>query len=667
MWKRIPRGQRGKENQIGNPVLIETTYDEKTLESTPHISAVHDGPASPKQPLRSHPVVDTTTSEQLSLPFRSLAPPDSYSAVNRRSDAPTASSVYSQPTPPTHYGWDPKQPYQDSPQQPEISPPTSPVMMPRPRRSSDSSHHSPDVSPIDEAPELPPQPRKEPSFPTLRAPQIPPNPVRPASSNRTTPRSRPLVPGTGPDGGIRWDAYSGEPTTSADGRPAQVKVGDPNYHPYHSVLRRRDPEGQPDSSKLRSIPVASRAPRFNSTSPPPETQPTREPWRGASGRQTIVDPVRDEPKPNRGPLVSPIRDGRKQIPDTTTIKATSRRPVPLPSGAVKSPTHSKNTSNEDQSIKPVVPLKVGRNSPPRIISSPASPNAPKPYPSPLTPSPLTPRGPRPAVAPSDGSPSNPTENSAPKPKTIPRKSIDTVNAPQVNEPASRFSWTTYATSAADHDSPPPSPPPPLPAMPAVSTAATAAQGLPTRHTPPPDDTILNRRRPVPSRVVSDVHTPSEVIPFQGLPSRKPVGSSPSTPRASEPPRRAASMATTRPSTTKPASTLGGKEGKALPLSPPELESQDRITSLQAQLDSVELQRNNVRRLLRDLGRPRNPLQQDLAARREAERTARALEEELAELTQLEHEVGLKLHRAYKRKEQEECAQPTTLWIRRVTE
>jgi hypothetical protein len=45
MWKRVPRFNRGKENAIGNPSLIETTYDEKTLQNLPDVSDITVRPA----------------------------------------------------------------------------------------------------------------------------------------------------------------------------------------------------------------------------------------------------------------------------------------------------------------------------------------------------------------------------------------------------------------------------------------------------------------------------------------------------------------------------------------------------------------------------------------------------------------------------------------------
>ena len=43
-----------------------------------------------------------------------------------------------------------------------------------------------------------------------------------------------------------------------------------------------------------------------------------------------------------------------------------------------------------------------------------------------------------------------------------------------------------------------------------------------------------------------------------------------------------------------------------------------------------------------------------------------LRTELAEVQRLEYELGLKLHRAYKRLDRDAEYEPTTLWVRRVT-
>jgi hypothetical protein len=54
-------------------------------------------------------------------------------------------------------------------------------------------------------------------------------------------------------------------------------------------------------------------------------------------------------------------------------------------------------------------------------------------------------------------------------------------------------------------------------------------------------------------------------------------------------------------------------------------------------------------------------------KREVERMkVEGLREELAEVQQEEYELGLKLHRAYKRLDREAEFEPTGLWVRRVT-
>jgi len=62
----------------------------------------------------------------------------------------------------------------------------------------------------------------------------------------------------------------------------------------------------------------------------------------------------------------------------------------------------------------------------------------------------------------------------------------------------------------------------------------------------------------------------------------------------------------------------------------------------------------------------NPLISDLKARKEADKKLQGLKDDLAEITRQEHEVGLRLHRAYKKRERMDGDMPTALWIRRIT-
>lgn len=83
------------------------------------------------------------------------------------------------------------------------------------------------------------------------------------------------------------------------------------------------------------------------------------------------------------------------------------------------------------------------------------------------------------------------------------------------------------------------------------------------------------------------------------------------------------------------------------------------------MEDLRIRRNNVYRLLNDLNKkiPVNPMLTDYKRMRIVEQRKKDFKEELEEIKREEHEVGLKLHRAWrKRDDQSESA----LWIRRVT-
>lgn len=43
MWKRIPQLNRQRDNTIGNPTLIETTFDGKALGAMSHVTDLNNG------------------------------------------------------------------------------------------------------------------------------------------------------------------------------------------------------------------------------------------------------------------------------------------------------------------------------------------------------------------------------------------------------------------------------------------------------------------------------------------------------------------------------------------------------------------------------------------------------------------------------------------------
>ena len=111
--------------------------------------------------------------------------------------------------------------------------------------------------------------------------------------------------------------------------------------------------------------------------------------------------------------------------------------------------------------------------------------------------------------------------------------------------------------------------------------------------------------------------------------------------------------------------------KMLPKSPPEVGSQDLISSLQAQLDDLANRRNNIMKSIRQMTElmPTDRVVETAEVRRKREDEKRKvdfLREEEADIRRQEHDIGLKLHRAWKRKDNDAAYEPTGLWVKRVT-
>ena len=86
------------------------------------------------------------------------------------------------------------------------------------------------------------------------------------------------------------------------------------------------------------------------------------------------------------------------------------------------------------------------------------------------------------------------------------------------------------------------------------------------------------------------------------------------------------------------------------------------------MEDLKVRRSNVYRLLNDLNNraPPNPMITDFKRMRLVEQRKKDFEEELAEIKREEHEVGLKLHRAWRKRESADPGSESTLWVRRVT-
>ena len=199
------------------------------------------------------------------------------------------------------------------------------------------------------------------------------------------------------------------------------------------------------------------------------------------------------------------------------------------------------------------------------------------------------------------------------------------------EPKSRFSTTTYATTMYN-ETPPHTP----------EGGEDSPSGLSSTQTP---DSILNRRRPIPTTTGPNAKT-----------NRKPTPSETSAP-TSYPNYAAASPVVPDPET----------RSKILPKAPVG-QKVDQVKTLQAKQDALRRRKQNIETVIRELTDVVQPssIAYDKASRQEIKKTVEQLKRELAEVVKDEHETGLKLHRAWKRHDDFADFEPTSIWVRRVT-
>lgn len=465
----------------------------------------------------------------------------------------------------------------------------------------------------------------------------------------------------------KWDDYSGEPTTSENGKEAAVKPGTQPVEIQYPDLKAKTRQilaglrerGTANQQVARKVPPPAQT-------DPLDNPPQREPWKGPSGRTTLVKPVKNNPAARLEPIQIPANNNRRAEPVTSN---TGRVVTPSPSTIKTVPSEP----TEDM-VKPPVPLRVGKNSP--SVRSPVTADPPQSLQSALrsprypdtvhasvtlptsnsglaagsSSGPLTPLTPTPSrsVVPPPRSDSRqelePTNSSSQLATAQPQSRVDSLQPMNMrntnDDPSSRFSWTTYATTVAD------SPP---------DTPREGANAPPVPHLPADMPTpLIMRKRPVEARAqarpqTSPTTTNSPTVPNAKVVVRKPTPADR---------RRASTILTT-------ASDLS----KSLPQCPPEMEAPDKISSLEARMEEFALRKRNITKLIKQLNSGAQPSATafDLRAREEAKRTIKGLESELAEIIQEEHDVGLRLHRVQRRRDRDEMYEnPTGLWIKRVT-
>ena len=445
-------------------------------------------------------------------------------------------------------------------------------------------------------------------------------------------------------GKMKWDDYSGEPTGSDRGKMGQVVPGSTKFDkPALGVVT--TVTSQPLTTKSLFGTTLRKVPRKEEKSLP--SPPPKEEWKGASGRAPIIAPVQIKPDPRGTNKSFPTPSQRRQ-------KQGVRQPVGIRSSEDRSsPAQGSGKSSPQQAVERGTPTKLAEvaeefdRSPPNgsrlgmeeqeytespvVIPAradsmgvfdralgqgdplPSSKDIPEihqqvPAVRKVTTEPV-------AKKPLPPETSTRTTSLPPSNEFLEEQLHNAVrNLDLHNEPASRFSATTYNTTIQESpDTPKPSfEEPDLPA--------------------PVPDSILNRKRPVPTAGSFGRSKP---------PSRKPTPSE-----------------------------LGNIEsdGKALPQQPEEETIVDRVVLLEAKLNSLYKRKQNLQTVIHELTNVVQPssVAYDNASREEIRKTVEGLQTESATVVKEIHETGLKLHRALKKRDESASYEPTGLWVRRVT-
>jgi hypothetical protein len=221
---------------------------------------------------------------------------------------------------------------------------------------------------------------------------------------------------------------------------------------------------------------------------------------------------------------------------------------------------------------------------------------------------------------------------------------------------SRFSPSTYAsTIKSTYTSPPPTPPQGFMAS-NFSSPIPIPDRSRTSYAPP----ASKIQAPIPT-VSQDTQRLSS-IKRKPPPAQKPPTSPPESPSDRTVVEQALKAQPFQ-------NALNKDDGRPQsPLSPPRPQSADLIPRLESELSILALQRRRINRAIADLTAvlPPNPSTHNQMARSEMKTRLEDLRQELAGIQHEEHETGLRLHRAWRRKERNDMyGEPTTLWVRRV--
>lgn len=266
------------------------------------------------------------------------------------------------------------------------------------------------------------------------------------------------------------------------------------------------------------------------------------------------------------------------------------------------------------------------------------------------------------------------------------------------QPPSRFSVTTYATSISTtatpresldnfhHNSPNQ---PPIPSIPPQHRPESSpkeeesAQSIMNRSRPKLEGFDYNKKdqAPIVVSLKDQIISPYETVIERESPAARDRRIAATSANESKPtPRRVSATPSDINKSLPPAPPElealsihngDGKSSSGQPKSPKDLTASERVALYDAQIHALGNRRINITRSIKQMTElmPTDNILNSEAVRRKREiekQKVEALKTELAEVQREMYELGLKLHRAYKRQEKEASFEPTTLWVRRVT-
>ncbi|KAH8179814.1 hypothetical protein LIA77_01333 [Sarocladium implicatum] len=486
--------------------------------------------------------------------------------------------------------------------------------------------------------------------------------------------------------GMRWDRH-GTPTHG----PKTLSPPPPSELPMGSTTVISGPPRSPRN--VHSPSFGDRVRQFGIGRAKPAPLDSRPAWNGASGRSALVQPVRDNT--NVAPVQAPPRNANAKRVSRGRGGVPINGPMTTPGQAETSTSPATSASRMMPSSEPPKQQQTAQSGAFGASSADDTSGALS-YPSPPhsgSPMRMSPETAQPMHSPTT---THTNDNEAAAQLPAPPMIIpDVSKAIKRKPPPAHFNQTHAAQNSLSNPSPPPEHLRPTlpgaaqdddgwvqpPSRFSISTRATSYTGSPRpsgdEDQPPlPEPTpeqssMMDRSRPRYAEEPENLTGKPIVIsvkPFH-TPARKDKTAIPRGSTGMEVPqrrhtgsidvkddRRASIMST----------------DKALPPAPPELLSaHDRVGNLNARLDSLAHRRNNINRSIKQMTElmPSDNLMAstEVLRKREIERMkVDGLRQELAEVQQEEYDLGLKLHRAYKRLERESEFEPTGLWVRRVT-